>query len=428
MPKGIRKLHIAVGEYNLTHFGGIPLIHAFCKNLRLRWLLQAYVQFPQRSSRYHPIDIILTIIYAIIVGIYRLSKTKILQGNSSFQRIIGLKSFPYASSLRRCLKRVDHKAIQGINKVHNHLRLKMFYFNPRTSLLFDLDSSILTIYGKFIEEAKKRLQPSQKRQAFLSSLTLLRISHQKFLAWSLKAWRCLYRSWLSGVLGRVSGQDASLHISYTAKSRFRFLRSQVYRTFRREKHRLRYCGQANASHKKTAGRSMLSQFQEGLGSCRILLQTLEMEKFSSLCSNTQTVTGKRLRTTYTFHHDPLCLSGVCKQPSTKATKRLVFLQGQSRHRADYQRAQGRLHVSQHSDEQFPSQSNLLLSTAFCIQHSQLVQDDLLTYTISERYFRNDSGKVPFVTSKIGKNRQPQCAQDTGAIYFQTNIGADYAQN
>lgn len=162
MPKGIRKLHIAVGEYNLTHFGGIPLIHAFCKNLRLRWLLQAYVQFPQRSSRYHPIDIILTIIYAIIVGIYRLSKTKILQGNSSFQRIIGLKSFPYASSLRRCLKRVDHKAIQGINKVHNHLRLKMFYFNPRTSLLFDLDSSILTIYGKFIEEAKKGYNPHKR--------------------------------------------------------------------------------------------------------------------------------------------------------------------------------------------------------------------------------------------------------------------------
>lgn len=162
MPKGIRKLHISVGEYNLTHFGGILLIHAFCKNLRLKWLLQTYVKFPQRSSRYHPVELILAIIYAIIVGIYRLSKTKILQGNSSFQRIIGLKSFPYASSLRRCLKRVDSKTIHGINKVHDQLRLKMFHLKPHTSLLFDLDSSVLTIYGKFIEEAKVGYNPHKR--------------------------------------------------------------------------------------------------------------------------------------------------------------------------------------------------------------------------------------------------------------------------
>ena len=162
MPKGIRKLYISVGDYNLTHFGGIPLIHTFCKNLKLKWLLQKKVPFHQRSSRYHPTDLILTIIYAIIVGIYRLSRTKILQGNSSFQKIIGLRSFPYASSLRRCLKRIDPKAIQGINKVHGHLRSKMFHLKPHTSLLFDLDSSVLTIYGKFIEEAKVGYNPHKK--------------------------------------------------------------------------------------------------------------------------------------------------------------------------------------------------------------------------------------------------------------------------
>lgn len=162
MPKGIRKLQISVGDYTLTHFGGIPLIHAFCKNLKLKWLLQTYVKFSQRTSLYHPTDIILTIIYAIIVGIYRLSRTKILQSNSSFQRIIGLRTFPYASSLRRCLKRIDSKTIQGINKVHDQLRLKMFQLNPRTSLLFDLDSSVLTIYGRFIEEAKKGYNPHKR--------------------------------------------------------------------------------------------------------------------------------------------------------------------------------------------------------------------------------------------------------------------------
>ncbi len=91
----------------------------------------------------------------LIAGIHRLSKTKILQGNGAFQQIIGLEKFPYASSLRRFLKRVNPKVIQGISKVHEQLRLKMFYLpKPRTSLLFDLDSSVLTLYGKFIEGAE----------------------------------------------------------------------------------------------------------------------------------------------------------------------------------------------------------------------------------------------------------------------------------
>src|SRR4030065_431963 len=105
MPKGLRILHLSLGERNLTHFGGIFLIHQF----------------------------------------------------------IGLKKFPYASSLRRFLKRVKPKVIQGISKVHDQLRLKMFYVpKPRTSLLFDLDSSVLTLYGKFIEGAEVGYNPHKR--------------------------------------------------------------------------------------------------------------------------------------------------------------------------------------------------------------------------------------------------------------------------
>lgn len=163
MPKGIRNLHISVGEHHLTHFGGIFLIHLFCKKLKLRWSLQNQIRFSHSYKLYHPVELILAIIYALIAGIYRLSKTKILQGNGAFQKIIGLKAFPYASSLRRFLKRTDTKTIQGINKVHDQLRLKMFYLpRPRTSLLFDFDSTILTIYGKLIEQAKIGYNPKKK--------------------------------------------------------------------------------------------------------------------------------------------------------------------------------------------------------------------------------------------------------------------------
>jgi hypothetical protein len=163
MPKGLRSIRITVGERGLTHFGGIVLIQRFCKKLRLKWHLQHHVKIPQRSSHYHPVELILAIIYALIAGIYRLKKTRILQGNGSFQQVIGLKSFPYASSLRRFLKRADHRTIQSIIKVHDYLRQKMFRFCvPKTSLLFDLDSSAITVYGKFIEEAKVGYNPGKK--------------------------------------------------------------------------------------------------------------------------------------------------------------------------------------------------------------------------------------------------------------------------
>jgi len=163
MPKGLRILHLALGERNLTHFGGIFLIHQFCKKLRLKWHLQKQVPFPQRSTYFHPVDLILAIVYALIVGIHRLSKTKILQGNGAFQQIIGLKQFPYASSLRRFLKRADSKVTQNLNRVHDHLKLKMFYLpQPRTSLLFDFDSSVLTLYGKLIEGAEVGYNPHKR--------------------------------------------------------------------------------------------------------------------------------------------------------------------------------------------------------------------------------------------------------------------------
>ena len=79
-------------------------VHQFCKKLNLKRRLQTYVKFHQRSSLYHPVELILAMIYALIAGIHRLKKTKILQGNGAFQRIVGLKNYPYSSSLRRFLR------------------------------------------------------------------------------------------------------------------------------------------------------------------------------------------------------------------------------------------------------------------------------------------------------------------------------------
>jgi hypothetical protein len=163
MPRGLRIIHPFVGDRNLTHFGGIFLIQRFCQRLKLKWHLQKNVRFTQRRSRYHPIQLIQAIVYAVIVGISRLSKTSILQGNGAFLQIVGLRTFPYACSLRRFLKRVNLQMLRDIDQVHDQLRHALFYVpRPRTSLLFDFDSSVLTVYGKLIEGAAVGYNPRKR--------------------------------------------------------------------------------------------------------------------------------------------------------------------------------------------------------------------------------------------------------------------------
>src|SRR4030067_1836404 len=77
--------------------------------------------------------------------------------------------------------------------------------------------------------SRSRLQSSQKRGSFLSSFTLFRISFQRLLAWSLETWKRLYLVRCSGISQRMPGKGSPWPLSDPGTSRFRFLRSQIYR-------------------------------------------------------------------------------------------------------------------------------------------------------------------------------------------------------
>lgn len=149
MPKGLRTLHLSFNDTQLTHFGGMVLLQRFCNKLKLRWLLQNFVKVPQRSAGYLPSDLILALLYAIMAGLRRINKTEILQYNGAFLSLLGLARFPDQSTLRRFLKRLPLKAIRQLVALHDQLRAKLFVLpKPRTTLIFDLDSVVLTVYGK----------------------------------------------------------------------------------------------------------------------------------------------------------------------------------------------------------------------------------------------------------------------------------------
>lgn len=149
MPKGTRKIHFSFDGSHLTHFGGMWLIQSFCNKLKLKKLLQEQIRAIQRNQVYHTSELIVVLLFAIIMGLKRLNKTDILQYNGTFMEMLGLKQFPDQSTLRRFLKRLTPKDIRQLVRLHDSLRLHLFTLpNPRSSLVFDVDSMVLVIYGK----------------------------------------------------------------------------------------------------------------------------------------------------------------------------------------------------------------------------------------------------------------------------------------
>ena len=149
MASGTRKIRFSFEESHLTHYGGMWLIQRFCNRLRVRWLLQKYVGDVGRAGVYQSSDLILALMFAIIMGLRRINRTEILQYNGTFLAMLGLKRFPDQSTVRRFLLRMPPASIRRVARLHDSLRAHLFALpHPRSSLTFDVDSTVLVIYGR----------------------------------------------------------------------------------------------------------------------------------------------------------------------------------------------------------------------------------------------------------------------------------------
>ena len=148
MPKGTRKFVFSFDESHLTHFGGMWLIQRFCQRLQLRSRVQQYVRIPKSPGDYQPTELILALLYAIIMGLRRINKTEILQYNGAFLDMLGLEKFPDQTTLRRFLKGLRPTSIRQIARLHDSLRAWLLELpEPRQSLILDVDSVVLVVYG-----------------------------------------------------------------------------------------------------------------------------------------------------------------------------------------------------------------------------------------------------------------------------------------
>lgn len=187
MPKALRKVQFSFEEPHLTHFAGMFLIQRFCQKLGLRRLLQRHLRPGPRFRDFQPADMILAILYAMIVGMDRVNETQILQYNGAFQKVVGLDRFPDQTAIRRFLKRMTPSHIRQLARLHELLR-QMFFDrpSPRTSLIFDIDSTVVVIYGRLIEGARVGYNPKKHGRRSYHPLLAFESRFQEFWHGSLR--------------------------------------------------------------------------------------------------------------------------------------------------------------------------------------------------------------------------------------------------
>lgn len=178
---GARNVGVSFSAASLTHFGGLLLIHRFFQRMGLRTLLAHQVQFPQRNNRYSISESLLALLYPLILGLGRLETTRLLQRNGVFQYLTGLPVYPDPQTLRRFLIRLGEAGLNRLAHLHDALRLQWWCRPPsRPCMIFDLDTTVLTVYGT---QEKSAIGYNPKKQGRPSYVPLLCFEGQTGECW-----------------------------------------------------------------------------------------------------------------------------------------------------------------------------------------------------------------------------------------------------
>jgi hypothetical protein len=143
-----RNVHVACDHAGLTHFGGAYFFHEFLRVLQFRNFLARQLTYGRRNRRYSLAQMILALLYPLVLGLDRLETASFLRSNGTFQYLTGFQSFPDPQTLRRFLLHAPASFREQVHRINDRL-LRHFIHLPshRSRLIFDLDSSVVTVFG-----------------------------------------------------------------------------------------------------------------------------------------------------------------------------------------------------------------------------------------------------------------------------------------
>jgi hypothetical protein len=103
----------------------------------------------QRNNRYSVGEMLLALLYPMFLGLERIETTSLLRENGVFQYLTGLPSYPDATTLRRFLLRVAPTALTRLRALHDRFLRRMILLpSPPARIIFDVDSTVLVLYGR----------------------------------------------------------------------------------------------------------------------------------------------------------------------------------------------------------------------------------------------------------------------------------------
>jgi len=144
-----RNLRIACDHRGLTHFGGAYFFHEFLRVLQLRDFLAQQIRYPRRNRDYSVSQMLLALIYPIVFGLDRIETASFLRSNGTFQYLAGLPGFPDPQTLRRFLRKAPGRLWEQLHRANDRLLQRFVHLPERRSrLIFDLDSTVVTVFGK----------------------------------------------------------------------------------------------------------------------------------------------------------------------------------------------------------------------------------------------------------------------------------------
>jgi len=149
MRRSPRNVEIAFSHGGLTHYGGILFFNEFTRVLQLRRFLTRHLLYPRRNQRYTLSQMILALVYPVILGLDRLETASFLRSNGTFQYLTGLQSYPDPQTLRRFLLQAAPEFREQLHRLNDRLLQQFIHLpNHRSRLILDLDSTVVTVFGR----------------------------------------------------------------------------------------------------------------------------------------------------------------------------------------------------------------------------------------------------------------------------------------
>ena len=148
MSRSPRNVRISSNHDGLTHFAGSYFFQEFLRVLHVRYFLAEQLRYPRRNRDYSTSQMLLALIYPIILGLDRMETGSLLRSDASFQYLTGLQGFPDPQTLGRFLVNAPAQLGEQLHRANDRL-LQRFIHHPehRSRLIFDLDSTVLTVFG-----------------------------------------------------------------------------------------------------------------------------------------------------------------------------------------------------------------------------------------------------------------------------------------